>query len=71
MRSQQIWQMTPQEIQGKLEDAHAELFNLRFQFATGQMQNSARLKEMRRDIARLQTILRAKQLQARRGQGAE
>jgi large subunit ribosomal protein L29 len=71
MRSQQIWQMTPQEIQGKLEDAYAEFFNLRFQFATGQMQNSARLGQMRRDIARLQTILRAKQLQARQEQGAE
>ncbi len=36
----------------KLDDAYAELFNLRFQFSTGQMQNSARLGQMRREIAR-------------------
>lgn len=71
MKSRQIWEMTPEEIQGKLDDANAEWFNLRFQFSTGQMQNSARLVEMRREIARLSTILRAKQLQKMQGQGAE
>jgi large subunit ribosomal protein L29 len=71
MKSRQIWEMTPEEIQGKLDDANAEWFNLRFQFSTGQMQNSARLVEMRREIARLNTILRAKQLQKMQGQGAE
>ncbi len=68
MKSREIWEMTPQEIKGKLDDAYAELFNLRFQFATGQMNNNARLRQMRREIARLNTILRAKQLQ--QGQGA-
>jgi large subunit ribosomal protein L29 len=63
MKSRQIWEMTMAEIQGRLDDAYAELFNLRFQFSTGQMQNNARLGQVRRDIARLQTILRAKQLQ--------
>jgi large subunit ribosomal protein L29 len=63
MKSREIWEMTPEEIQGKLDDAYAELFNLRFQFSTGQMQNSARLGQMRREIARLNTILKAKQVQ--------
>jgi large subunit ribosomal protein L29 len=63
MKSRDIWEMTPSEIKNKLEDTHAELFNLRFQFKTGQMQNNARLRQIRRDIARLSTILRAKQLQ--------
>jgi large subunit ribosomal protein L29 len=63
MKSREIWEMTPEEIQGRLDDAYAELFNLRFQFSTGQMRNSARLGQMRREIARLSTILRAKQLQ--------
>lgn len=63
MKSRDIWEMTPDEIRNKLDDAHAELFNLRFQFSIGQMQNSARLGQVRRDIARLSTILRAKQLQ--------
>ncbi len=65
MKSREIWEMTPQEIKGNLDDAYAELFNLRFQFATGQMQNNARLRQMRREIARLNTILRAKELQQR------
>jgi large subunit ribosomal protein L29 len=71
MKAGEIWEMTPEEIQGKLDDAYAELFNLRFQFSTGQLQNSARLGQMRRDIARLNTILRAKQRQAVQSQGAE
>ncbi len=71
MKSRQIWEMTPEEIQNREEDAHAELFNLRFQFLTGQMQNSARLGQVRREIARLNTILRAKQLRRVQGQGAE
>jgi large subunit ribosomal protein L29 len=71
MKSREIWEMTPEEIRAKLDDAYAEMFNLRFQFSTGQMQNSARLGQMRREIARLNTILRAKQLQNMRGQGAE
>jgi large subunit ribosomal protein L29 len=71
MKSREIWEMTPEEIRGKLDDAYAEMFNLRFQFSTGQMQNNARLRQMRREIARLNTILRAKQLQQMQGQGAE
>jgi large subunit ribosomal protein L29 len=67
MKSREIWEMTPGEIQGKLDDAYAEMFNLRFQFSTGQMQNNARLRQMRREIARLNTILRAKQLQQMQG----
>jgi large subunit ribosomal protein L29 len=62
MKSRDIWEMTPNEIRNRLDDAHAELFNLRFQFSIGQMQNNARLGQVRRDIARLNTILRAKQL---------
>lgn len=71
MKSQEIWEMTPEEIRSKLDDAYAELFNLRFQFSTGQMRNSARLGQMRKEIARLSTILRAKQLQRAQEQGAE
>jgi large subunit ribosomal protein L29 len=71
MKSREIWEMTPQEIRSKLDDAHAELFNLRFQFFTGQLQNSARLGQMRREVARLNTILRAKELQHTDEQGAE
>jgi large subunit ribosomal protein L29 len=71
MKSREIWEMTPEEIASKLDDAYAEQFNLCFQFSIGQMQNSARLREMRREIARLNTILRAKQLQNVQEQVAE
>jgi large subunit ribosomal protein L29 len=63
MKAREIWEMTPEEIQSRLDDAYAELFNLKFQFSTGQLSNSARLGQMRREIARLHTILRAKQRQ--------
>jgi large subunit ribosomal protein L29 len=69
MKSREVWEMTPEEINGKLHDSYSELFNLRFQFHTGQMQNNARLREVRRDIARLNTILRAKQLKRIQEQG--
>ena len=71
MKAHDVWEMTPEEIQNRLDDAQAEFFNLRFQFSTGQMRNSARLGQMRREIARLNTILRAKQLQKTQRQGTE
>jgi large subunit ribosomal protein L29 len=71
MKSREIWELTPEEIEGHLEDAYAEMFNLRFQFSIGQMQNSARLGEMRKEIARLNTILRAKQMRRLQHQGEE
>jgi large subunit ribosomal protein L29 len=71
MKSREIWEMTPEESRTELDDAYAEMFNLRFQFSTGQLQNSARLGQMRREVARLNTILRAKELQQMYEQGAE
>lgn len=71
MKSREVWELTPEEIEGKLEDAYAEMFNLRFQWSTGQMRNSARLGQMRREIARLNTILRAKQLRRMQEQETE
>ncbi len=48
----------------RLSEAKEELFNLRFQFATGQLDNPARLKQVRRDIARMLTELRAREIAA-------
>ena len=48
----------------KLSDAKEELFNLRFQFATGQLENSARLKQVKKEIARVLTELRAREITA-------
>lgn len=52
------------EMQGKVMELKAELFNLRFQLATGQLENPSRIKEVKKSIAQLKTILREKELQA-------
>jgi large subunit ribosomal protein L29 len=52
------------ELVERLGEARRELFNLRFQLATGQLDNSARLGEVRRDIARLATFVREREILA-------
>jgi large subunit ribosomal protein L29 len=49
-------------LEDKLKEAKEELFNLRFQNATGQLDNSARLKAVRREIARIYTVIREREL---------
>ena len=50
------------EIEGFLKKSKEELFNLRFQHATGQLENTARLKAVKHDIARMYTVLREREL---------
>ncbi len=52
--------LTVADLQAKLVDAKKELFNLRFQNATNQLDNTARIKEVRRNIARIQTVITEK-----------
>ena len=52
------------ELEHRLGEAKQELFNLRFQIVTGQLDNSARLRTVRRDIARILTVLREKEIEA-------
>ena len=51
---------TTEELTKELTDAKKELFNLRFQNATNQLDNTARIKEVRKNIARIQTVMTAK-----------
>ncbi len=51
-----------QELNIKLSDLKAELFNLRFQLATGQLENPMRIKEVKKSIAQIKTILRQEEL---------
>ncbi len=53
-----------QELQERFEESKEELFNLRFQLATNQLDNTARLGEVRKDIARLATLIREQELEA-------
>jgi large subunit ribosomal protein L29 len=55
------------ELRKQLDDLYHELFNLRFQRTAGQMPNTNRLKQVRRDIARVKTLLRERELAATRG----
>ena len=50
----------PQDLQAKLGDLKAELFNLRFQLATGQLENPMRIREVKKSIAQIKTILEKK-----------
>jgi large subunit ribosomal protein L29 len=52
------------ELEHRLAEAKQELFNLRFQLVTGQLDNSARLGQVRKDIARIKTVLREKEIAA-------
>ena len=52
------------ELETRLAEAKQELFNLRFQIVTGQLDNSARIRTVRRDIARILTVLREKEIEA-------
>jgi large subunit ribosomal protein L29 len=56
--------MTSKELDGTLNDLKNELFNLRFQLATGQLENPLKLKSVKKDIARVNSILRERELQA-------
>jgi len=52
----------PQDLKVKLNDLKAELFNLRFQLATGQLENPMRIKEVKKSIAQIKTIIREEEL---------
>ena len=64
MKYKDIRELSDAELAAKLEDGRAELFNLRFQMATSQLDNTARVKLVKRDIARVQTEIRARQIAA-------
>ena len=52
------------ELLDRLGEARAELFNLRFQNATGRLENSARLRDLRKEVARIHTLLREREIEA-------
>jgi large subunit ribosomal protein L29 len=69
---QEFQALGDEELVHRLSDARKELFNLRFQFATGQLDSSARLQQVRRDIARMLTVLREREITAHEAmQGSE
>ena len=64
MKPAEIRELSAEDLQAKLKEAREELFNLRFQMATSQLDNTARVKTVKKDIARVQTEKRARQIAA-------
>jgi large subunit ribosomal protein L29 len=64
MQAREVRGMTTEDIQRKMDESYEELFNLRFQYLMGQLEDHNRLTALRRDIARMKTILRERELAA-------
>ena len=64
MKASAIREMTADELNSKLADLKAELFNLRFQLAINQLDNPMRISAVKKDIARVKTVIRENELHA-------
>ncbi|MGJ7036583.1 50S ribosomal protein L29 [Anoxybacillus eryuanensis] len=64
MKAKEIRELTTAEIEQKIKVLKEELFNLRFQLATGQLENTARIREVRKAIARMKTVIREREIAA-------
>lgn len=64
MKASEIRELGNEDLVAKIKDARAELFNLRFQMATSQLDNTSRVSAVKKDIARLQTEMRAREISA-------
>jgi large subunit ribosomal protein L29 len=67
LKAKELRDMPLEELEQRLAETKEELFNLRFQNATGQLDNYKRLGELRKDVARIQTILRERELAQQEG----
>ena len=64
MKSVELRKLTYKELSESLAESKEELFNLRFQLVTNQLDNHARLREVRRDVARIKTVMREQEIAA-------
>ncbi len=64
MRASEIRELSSDELRQKLDEFTQELFNLRFQHATDQLENPMRVGHVRRDIARMKTVVRERELRS-------
>jgi large subunit ribosomal protein L29 len=70
-RPAELRDLPEEELRSRLEASKEELFNLRFQLATGQLDNPMRIKEVRHEIARIMTVLTERELEETEGQEEE
>ncbi len=71
LKAHELDEMTDTDLEGKLREAKEELFNLRFQAATGQLESHGRLRTVKKDIARIYTVVRERELGIRETPGSE
>ena len=64
MKPAEIRELSAEDLKANRKEARAELFNLRFQLDTSQLDNTARVRQVKKDIARIQTEMRARELRA-------
>ena len=62
MKAKELRDLTSEELMSKLNDFKSELFSLRFQLATGQLENPARMREVKKTIARIKTVITEREL---------
>ena len=70
-KAHELDEMTDVDLEAKLREAKEELFNLRFQAATGQLESHGRLRLVKKDIARIYTVVRERELGIRSNPGAD
>ncbi|HEX7165868.1 MAG TPA: 50S ribosomal protein L29 [Acidimicrobiales bacterium] len=63
-KAAELRDLTDEELMSRLREAREELFTLRFQLATGQQENTARIGRTKKDVARIETILRQREIEA-------
>jgi large subunit ribosomal protein L29 len=71
VKAHELDDMTNADLESKLREAKEELFNLRFQSATGQLESHGRLRTVKKDIARIYTVVRERELGIRVAPGTE
>jgi large subunit ribosomal protein L29 len=67
MKATELRELNDTELANRVREFREELFNLRFQNATGQLENTTRLNHVKKDIARCETLLRAREIAAAEG----
>ena len=63
MKLEELRKLSVEELNGKIKESKEELFNLRFQQATGNLEKPARLRELRKQVAKIKTIIRERELE--------
>ena len=71
MKAKELRELSDEELAKRLAETREELFNLRFQAATGQLESHGRLRTVKRDIARIYTVVRERELGIRQTPGSE